>query len=83
MIPTLSVIVPVKDEAENVSTLAREIAAATSGETAEIIFVDDGSADGTVDRLRQLKTEIPNLRLIRSTFFFTASTLICIRSATK
>ena len=62
----LSVVVPVKDEAENVVPLAREIAAAIAGEEqAEIIFVDDGSADGTGDALTALKSEIPALRVIR------------------
>jgi glycosyltransferase involved in cell wall biosynthesis len=61
----LSVVVPVKDEAENIAPLAREIAAATAsqGET-EIIFVDDGSSDGTAAILLGLKTEIPGLRVI-------------------
>jgi dolichol-phosphate mannosyltransferase len=61
----LSVVVPVKDEAENIAPLAREIAAATAplGET-EIIFVDDGSSDGTAAILVALKGEIPALRVI-------------------
>ena len=63
---TLSVVVPVKDEAANVGPLAREIAAALTGEAAhEIIFIDDGSSDGTADALTTLKSEIPALRVLR------------------
>jgi dolichol-phosphate mannosyltransferase len=62
----VSVVVPVKDEAENVATLAREIAAALAGEPDhEIIFVDDGSSDATADRLSALKNEIPHFRPLR------------------
>jgi dolichol-phosphate mannosyltransferase len=61
----ISVVVPVKDEAGNVGPLAREIAAALAGEAHEIIFIDDGSADGTDRALAALKTEIPQLRVLR------------------
>lgn len=62
----ISVVVPVKDEAGNVGPLAREIAVALAGEPAhEIIFVDDGSGDGTPDALVALKSEIPALRVLR------------------
>ncbi len=62
----ISVVVPVKDEAGNVGPLAREIAAALAGEPAhEIIFVDDGSGDGTASALVALKGEIPALRVLR------------------
>jgi glycosyltransferase involved in cell wall biosynthesis len=62
---SLSVVVPVKDEAGNAGPLAREIAAALKGEDTEIIFVDDGSTDATAAELAALKTELPNLRVIR------------------
>ena len=62
----VSVVVPVKDEAGNVAPLAREIAAALAGEPArEIIFIDDGSRDGTAAALAALKPEIPGLRVLR------------------
>jgi dolichol-phosphate mannosyltransferase len=61
----VSVVIPVMNEAENVVPLAREIAIGTRGEDAEIIFVDDGSTDGTSDALKGLKPEISQLRIIR------------------
>jgi dolichol-phosphate mannosyltransferase len=43
----LSVVVPVKNEQDNVEPLVREIAAALSGNTTfEIIYINDGSSDG-------------------------------------
>lgn len=61
----LSVVVPVKDEAENVEPLIREIVAALNGVTDfEIVYVDDGSADATPARLQALKADIPGLRVV-------------------
>lgn len=61
----LSVVVPVKDEAENVLPLVREIATALEGRVAfEIVYVDDGSSDGTQARLQAVKAEFPMLRVV-------------------
>ncbi|MEW6590136.1 MAG: glycosyltransferase family 2 protein [Pseudomonadota bacterium] len=62
----LSVVVPVKNEQDNVEPLVREIAAALAGTaTFEIVYVNDGSTDATQARLDALKTEFPMLRVIR------------------
>ena len=58
---TISVVVPTLDEAENIEPLVRQISSRIP--VLEIIFVDDGSKDGTGDKIRSLSTEYP-LRLI-------------------
>ena len=64
--PALSVVVPVLDEAENLRPLIDEIAAALDGgPDYEIVYVDDGSGDGTQDRLAALAVERPRLRWVR------------------
>ncbi|MBK6334226.1 MAG: glycosyltransferase family 2 protein [Betaproteobacteria bacterium] len=62
----LSVVVPVRNEAENIEPLVREIAAALSGLRAfEIVYVDDGSDDGTHAELERLAASLPQLRHLR------------------
>jgi dolichol-phosphate mannosyltransferase len=64
--PAVSVVVPVRNEAENVGPLADEIAAALTGRRAfELIYVNDGSTDGTEAALEALKTDRPWLRQIK------------------
>ena len=61
----ISVVVPVKNEQDNVESLVREIVAALTGRADfEILYVDDGSDDGTALVLQKLKTELPVLRVI-------------------
>jgi dolichol-phosphate mannosyltransferase len=47
----ISVVIPLFNEEENVATLQQEISRALAGIDHEIVFVDDGSADRTVDRI--------------------------------
>ena len=50
--PALSVVVPLYNEEENVPILQKELAAALEGLDYEILFVDDGSRDGTRARIQ-------------------------------
>ena len=64
--PWLSVVVPLKNEAENVVFVAEGIAAAcTDLAPFEIVFVDDGSTDDTAHRVIALRQELPMLRLVQ------------------
>lgn len=64
-LPGVSVVVPVHNEAENVRTLADEIAAALNSRSFELIFVNDGSTDETEATLKSLGATRPWLRQIR------------------
>jgi dolichol-phosphate mannosyltransferase len=59
--PAVCVIVPLFNEEENMSILQSELKAALAGIDHEIIFVDDGSVDRTVERIETA----PNVRVIR------------------
>ena len=61
----LTIIVPTLNEAENIQPLVRQIVAALP-EIREIIFVDDGSTDGTQQNVRALAKGFP-VRLIERT----------------
>ena len=59
--PAVSVVVPLFNEEENVPILQGELSAALSGLDYEIIFVDDGSSDRTVERI----APDPRVRLVQ------------------
>jgi dolichol-phosphate mannosyltransferase len=64
--PTVSIIVPVRNEAENVAPLVEEIATALDGRwNYEIVYVDDGSSDATGERLAAIMARRGNVRQIR------------------
>ena len=64
--PAVSVVVPVRNEAGNVAPLVNEIAAALQGRWPfEVVYVNDGSSDGTEAELKRLKAERPWLRQIK------------------
>jgi dolichol-phosphate mannosyltransferase len=64
--PALSVVVPVRNEAGNIAPLVAEIAAALDRQWAfEVVYVDDGSSDGTAAELKRLDAQYPFLRCVR------------------
>jgi dolichol-phosphate mannosyltransferase len=62
----LSVVIPVRNEAPNIAPLVAEIRAALDGRLDyEIVYVDDGSSDGTAAEIAALARDFPRLRLLR------------------
>ena len=57
----VSVVVPLFNEEENLPILQAELTAALAGQDYEIIFVDDGSTDGTVARIAR----DPRIRVVQ------------------
>ncbi len=64
--PAVSVVVPVRNEAGNIEPLVKEIAQALDGQWPfEVVYVNDGSSDGTEAELRRLMAQYPWLRHLR------------------
>ncbi|MEM0928564.1 MAG: glycosyltransferase family 2 protein [Pseudomonadota bacterium] len=63
----LGVVVPFFNEEENVGAFFRRLTAVASDHQfkLDIVAVDDGSTDGTLDQLLQAKTWVPNLRILQ------------------
>lgn len=81
----VSFIIPVYNEVENVDALIREVAQTgyRLNRSFEIVIVDDGSKDGTVQALRHLSDEFPQLRVVclKRNFGQTAATSAGFRYA--
>lgn len=64
--PRVSVVIPVFDEEESLETLHRELDAALARVAGgvEIVFVDDGSRDRSLDRLRAIAARDVRVRVV-------------------
>src|SRR5256885_12328941 len=64
----LSLVIPVYNERDNLPVLVEEIGRALAGraggEPYEIVAVDDGSTDGSLDVLKVLKREHPEIHIV-------------------
>ena len=65
--PQLSVVLPIFNEEPNLAELRKRLVATleASGKSWEVLFVDDGSTDGSYETLRDFSQSDPRLRLIR------------------
>jgi dolichol-phosphate mannosyltransferase len=64
--PAVSVVVPVRNEAGNITPLVAEIAKTLAEQWRfEVVYVDDGSSDGTGAELKQLMAQHAWLRCVR------------------
>ena len=64
--PAVSIVVPVRDEADNIEPLVEEIAAAMAERWSfEVVYVNDGSTDTTETELGRLMAERPWLRQLK------------------
>lgn len=65
VLPLLSVVVPVRNEQGNIAPLIADIEAACAGiGPFEVVYVDDGSTDGTAAALARIAGEKPWLRVV-------------------
>jgi glycosyltransferase involved in cell wall biosynthesis len=62
--PQLSLVVPVFNEAESLAGLHRQIVEALGGVDYEVLYVDDGSTDGSLQVLTELQKGCGRIRLI-------------------
>ncbi len=67
MSPALSVVIPAYNEEANVESCLHELVGVLEahGQAFEVVFVDDGSTDGTADALRRLARGDPRVRVLR------------------
>jgi glycosyltransferase involved in cell wall biosynthesis len=67
VIPDLSVVIPIYNEAQNLEPLHKELADTLRswGRPHEIIFVDDGSSDGSFEALQKIQAADPNVKVIQ------------------
>jgi glycosyltransferase involved in cell wall biosynthesis len=62
----VSLVIPALNERENIAPLVGEIVAALDGKFAfEVLFVDDGSTDGTLEEIQRVMRQEPRVRAVK------------------
>jgi polyisoprenyl-phosphate glycosyltransferase len=63
--PRLTIILPCFNEEKNIAPMHRALTRSCAGLAVEILFVDDGSGDGTCEEINLIAGRDPSVRLIR------------------
>ena len=61
----VSIVIPMKNEGQNIGALIADILTACANDDIEVIAVDDASTDDSVDVVRALMLQHPNVRLLQ------------------
>ena len=64
-LPRVSIVLPTYNESGNIEALIHQLLSLRSRFNLEILVVDDDSADGTADLVRQISHRWPQVRLVR------------------
>ena len=64
MNPDISIIIPLYNEVDNIEPLGYSIINAMQGKNYEVVFVDDGSTDGSTQKLREWCAQRTNFRTV-------------------
>ncbi len=64
MNPDISIIIPLYNEVDNIEPLGYSIINAMQGKNYEVVFVDDGSTDGSTQKLREWCAQHTNFRTV-------------------
>ncbi|MEK7291729.1 MAG: glycosyltransferase family 2 protein, partial [Planctomycetota bacterium] len=60
----ISIVIPVYNEVDNIEPLGNSIINAMQGQNYEVLYVDDGSTDGSTEKLKEWCTQHTNFRAI-------------------
>jgi glycosyltransferase involved in cell wall biosynthesis len=67
MTPELSIVIPIRNESDNIPTLYQQLTASLErfGRSYELLLIEDGSTDDSFDRLAAIQAADPRVRVVR------------------
>jgi glycosyltransferase involved in cell wall biosynthesis len=67
MTPELSIVIPIRNESENIAALHEQLTASLErfGRSYELLLIEDGSTDDSFERLAAIQARDPRVRVVR------------------